>query len=358
VQGDSNGLSEMSIYAVSKDGSVQSAHYSAQDVVDSWRPKGRYALIVPGSETQEGRGAIAQVYVAISHPKMISSISLIQLASTKVMDEQQLPLSVMFALLCGMSIMPFIYNAFFYGALRHSFMLWHGIVVLASTAYMFSSSGILHIAFPETTLITKFLINYWTLAIAVFASGFFLIKFVEPEKISKRVQTVVVITGLMPVIMTALVIGSGDGMDMNARNYYHASYLPYFFVIIYTIGHAVRRGSHAIRFQIAAWTPILLFGLDRVARGMDLYIGIPILDYGLYFMLVFENIVMAMGVAYRVMQLRRHHEKSLVKQTELSRLAETDGLTAIGNRRGFEKAFDKNRSKHRYDHLAILDIDL
>jgi len=204
VQGDNNGLSEVSIYAVSKDGSVQSAHYSAQQVVDSWRPKGRYALIVPGSETQEGRGAIAQVYVAISHPKVISSISLIQLASTKVMDEQQLPLSVMFALLCGMSIMPFIYNAFFYGALRHSFMLWHGIVVLASTVYMFSSSGIIHIAFPETTLMTKFLINYWTLAIAIFASGFFLIKFVEPGKISGRVQTAVLITAMMPVIVTAL----------------------------------------------------------------------------------------------------------------------------------------------------------
>jgi len=348
VQGDNNGLTEMTIYAVSKDGSVQSRHYSAQEVIDSWRPKSRYALIVPGSGTKEGRGAIAQVYVAINHPKMISSISLIQLASTKVMDGQQLPLLVMFALLCGMSIMPFMYNAFFYRALRHNFMLWHSIVVLISTVYMFSSSGIIHIAFPETTLMTKFLINYWTLAIATFASVVLLIKFVEPGKISTRVQAATLISGMIPIIITALVIGSGDGISVNARNYYHASFLPCFFVALYAMGHAARRGSHAIRFQIAAWTPILLFGFDRIARGMNLYIGIPMLDYGLYFMLVFVNIVMALGVAHRVMQLRRHHEKSLVKQTELALLAETDGLTTIGNRRGFEKAFDKNHIGHRF----------
>lgn len=357
LQGDNNGLTEMAIYAVSKDGSVRSKRYSSQEVTDSWRPKGRYALIVPGSETLAGRGNIQTVYVAITDPKVISSISLMQLAPTKEMDAQQLPLSAMFALLCGLTIMPFFYNAFFYGALRYSFMLWHSVMVVASTVYTFSSSGIIFIAFPETTLTTKFLLNYWTLAIAVFASGHFLIRFVEPGKITKNLANIIMITAAIPVVVTAIVFRIDGGYDMNGRNYYHAAYLPYFLTVLYTMVHALKRGSYAIRFQIFAWLPILFFGFDRVARGMDLYIGIPILDYGLYFMLVFETIILAIGVAHRIMQLRRHHEISLVKQVELTLLAETDGLTAIGNRRGFEKAFDEHRDNSGCYHLAILDID-
>ena len=357
VQGDNNGLTTMQVHAVLDDGTVLSSHFSEQEVIDSWRPKGQYGLPVPGTENPDLRSRISNIYIAIENPKVVSSISLIKLASKKKWDGLKLPLSIMFAVLCGMAIMPLIYNAFFYGALRYDFMLWHSVMISATVAYTISSSGLIFIAFPETDLTTKMLFNYWTLAIAVAASGFFLIRFVEQGKIARWLQVAIFATVLLPVTVTAIVLRIDEGYSMDARTYYHASFLPAFFIVLYTMGHALRRGSKAIWFQIAGWSPIVVFGLDRVARGMDLYIGWPELDYGLYFALIAETIILALGVAYRILRLRQKHENTLRKQVELTLLADTDGLTMMNNRRAFEREFRRNQQDHRFSHLAIIDID-
>jgi len=357
VQGDSNGLTTMQVHAVLDDGTILSSIFPEQAVADSWRPKGQYGLPVPGTEYQEIRSRIQQVYLAIDNPKVVSSISLIQLASKARWDNLTLPLSIMFAALCGMAIMPLLYNVFFYGALRYSFMLWHSLMISATVVYTFSSSGLIFIAFPDISLTTKMLLNYWTLAIGVGAGGFFLVRFVEPGKIAPWLQALITTFAMLPVFVTLLVFRIDEGYSMDARNYYHASFLPIFFIVLYAMGHALRRGSTAIWFQIAGWTPIIMFGLDRVARGMDLYIGWPILDYGLYFTLVLETIILALGVANRILRLRQRHELSMRKQVELTLLADTDGLTMMHNRRSFEREFRENQHQYRYSHLAIFDID-
>jgi len=357
VQGDNNGLTTMQVHALLDDGTILSSEFSERAVVDSWRPKGHYGLSIPGTDNPEMRSRIQNVYIAIDDPKVVSSISLIQLASKQKWDALKLPLSIMFAVLCGMAIMPLVYNAFFYGAMRYDFMLWHSLMIGATVAYTFSSSGLMFIFFPEASLITKMLLNYWTLAIGVGAGGFFLLRFVEPGKIAPWLQVVITATAMLPIFVTAFFMQIDDGYNMDARNYYHASFLPVFFVVLYAMGHALRRGSKAIWFQIAGWTPIIIFSFDRVARGMDLYIGWPILDYGLYFVLVMETIILALGVANRILRLRQRHEHILRQQVELTLLADTDGLTMMNNRRAFEREYRRNQSEHRYSHLAIFDID-
>ena len=357
VQGDSNGLTTMQVHAVLDDGAILSSYFSERAVIDSWRPKGRYGLTIPGTEDPGTRSRIQQVYVSIDKPKVVSSISLMELASKAKWDALKLPLSIMFAVLCGMTIMPFVYNAFFYAALRYDFMLWHSLMICATVVYTISSSGLIFIAFPDVSLTIKMLINYWTLAIGIAASGFFIIRFVEEGKIERWLKAAIYVTALLPVVVTGFFLKFDEGYSMDARNYYHASFVPVFLVIIYTMGHALRRGSNAIWFQIAGWTPIIAFGIDRVARGMDLYIGWPVLDYGLYFTLVIETIILALGVAYRILRLRQRHETTLRKQVELTLLADTDGLTMMNNRRAFEREFERNQHEHRFSHLAIIDID-
>ena len=357
VQADSNGLTTMQVHAVLDDGTILSSTFSERAVAERWRPKGAVGLPIPGSENRNIRSRIENIYVAMDHPKVASSISLIQLSSKKKWDDLTLPLSIMFAVLCGMAFMPLIYNAFFYGSMRYNFMLWHSLMIGATVCYTFSSSGLIFIFFPEASLTTKMLLNYWSLAVGVGAGGFFLLRFVEPGKIAPWLQWLITVTAMLPVFVTASVMQIDDGYSMEARNYYHASFLPVFFVVLYAMGHALRRGSRAIWFQIAGWTPIILFSLDRVARGMDLYIGWTILDYGLYFVLVLETIILALGVANRILRLRQKHEHILRQQVELTLLADTDGLTMLHNRRSFEREFERTRREHRYSHLAIIDID-
>lgn len=357
VQGDNNGLSTMAIFSVLDDGTIYSHHYSAQQVRDFWRPKGLYGLPVPQSDNISVRNRIRTVYLAIDNPSPLSSVSMLKLRSSAEWDELMLPISVIFALLCGMTVMPLFYNLFFYGALRYRFMLWQSVTVIGIVAYTVGSSGLIFVAFPSFTLFGKMMLNYWSLAISVAASGFFLISFLEQGTVSKSVSRLIIAASLLPLAMLAAIISFDLGRNMTGRHFYHAAFLPYALIIIFTMFHAARRGSRAIWFQIAAWAPILILTLDRVARGMDLYVGITALDYGLYFALVIESIILAFGVAQRILHLRLTHETALRKQVELRILAETDGLTMIGNRRAFEAAFAENITNRTADHLAIIDID-
>lgn len=357
VQGDSNGLTTMQVHAVLDDGTILSSNFSEQEVIDSWRPKGQYGLAIPGTENPDTRSRIRNIYLAIDEPKLVSSLLLLKLASQKKSDELKLPLAIMFAVLCGMIVMPLIYNLFFYGALRYSFMLWHSVMICATVTYTFSSSGLIFIVFPETGLISKMLLNYWSLAIGIAASGVFLVRFVEQGKIASWLQGAIFVAALIPLAVVAIVLPVDQGYSITARAYYNASFIPVFLIVLYTMVHALRRGSKAIWFQIAGWTPIVIFGLDRVARGMELYVGWPVLDYGLYFVLVSETIILALGVAYRILRLRQQHEDTLRKQVELTLLADTDGLTLMNNRRSFEREFQRNQHDYRFGHLAIFDID-
>jgi hypothetical protein len=255
VQGDNNGLTTMQVHALLDDGTLLSTNYSAREVAKHWRSKGSYGRPVPGTDKPELRQRIRTVYLAIDQPKVVSSISLIQLASKQKWDEMTLPLSIMFAALCGMAIMPLIYNAFFFGAMRYNFMLWHSLMIGATVCYTFSSSGLIFLFFPETSLITKMLLNYWSLAIGVGAGGFFLLRFVEPGKIASWLQVLITATAMLPIFVTASFMQMDGGYSMDARNYYHASFLPIFFVVLYAMGHALRRGSRAIWFQIARLDP-------------------------------------------------------------------------------------------------------
>ena len=132
VQGDNNGLTTMQVHAQLDDGRILSSDFSKRQVAKHWRSKGSFGLPVPGTDNAALRDRIQTVYIAIDHPKVASSISLMQLASKERWDAMTLPLSIMFALLCGMAIMPLIYNIFFYAAMRYNFMLWHSVMISAT----------------------------------------------------------------------------------------------------------------------------------------------------------------------------------------------------------------------------------
>lgn len=360
VQGNNNGLTTMEVHSRLYDGSILSSRFSERETARNWRSIDSYGLSIPGSDSPEIRSKIEEVYIAIDNPKVIGSILRTQLVSKQYWDDLTLKTSMMFGILCGMMIMPLFYNVFFYGALRYNFMPWHSLMIAGGVMYTFSTSGLILLAFPETSLTTKFLLNHWSLAIAIAGSGFFLVRFIEPGKIAPWLKSMILVSALLPTIVLSLIFLIGGGFSIDAPNYYHyyhAAFLPHLAILVYTMGHAFRRGSKAIWFHIAAWVPITLFGLDRIARGMDLYIGIPALDYGLYFIMVFETLILALGVAFRIMQLRYQHENSLREQVELKLLAGTDGLTSLANRRAFEKEFADNQIDRRYSTLALLDID-
>jgi len=353
VQSDAFPLDAVSIFAVYQEGTILSKRFSAKDVASHWRPENRFGLPIPAHQAAD----LQAVYVAVDRPWMATSISQMEIKLSAQAEAATIPLAAMFSLLLGMMIIPVLYNVFFYGALRNSFLLWHAAMVLCTTVFTFSSSGLVFLVFPQTTLYGKLVLNYGSLAMALLASCFFIRDYVERNMLSKTMRHLLAVCALFLLFSTAYVLIRSDNLRLVGSVYYHAAVLPVLLATVAAMAQAAWRGSRAIWFQIFGWLPIFIFGFDRVARGTGLYEGFAILDYGLYFGLVMETMVIALGVADRIMTLRKNHRRSLKQQARLSRLAETDGLTSLPNRRGFENIFARNTALREFGRIALLDID-
>ncbi|MEZ5710542.1 MAG: diguanylate cyclase [Blastomonas sp.] len=354
LRGDNLYLEGAEVHAVYADGSSRSVRYTMEQIRDGSRPKGVYALPIPQSESGS---PLQRVYAGFDRPWSATTAKLMHIASTSEGDARQLPVMVMFGVLFGFAVLPLLYNFFFFAALRYRFLVWHSLMVVATAAYTFSSSGMLFLVFPEAGLGVRHALNYWTLALGVSAGAVFLIHYLEEGMIGRRLTVALVVTALLPVMVTATVLHTGDWARFVGRTWYHASFLPAFAVSLAAILTAWRRGSRAVRFQMLGWLPIILVALERIARGLDLYQGFAIMDYALYFVLVFDSSIVALGVADRVLRLRESHDESSKRADRMARLAETDGLTGLANRRGFDRIFEESQRKRSHDELAIVDID-
>lgn len=116
---------------------------------------------------------------------------------------------------------------------------------------------------------------------------------------------------------------------------------------------AWRKGSRHAAYFLAAWVPLMVFG---TWRAVQISLGMPVedwLDYGYPFVLGYASVVMALGLADRMLTFRR--ERDTAKEH-----AERDALTGVLNRGGIEYRLDWAILERRREHipLSLLFIDL
>ncbi|NQX96159.1 MAG: diguanylate cyclase, partial [Erythrobacter sp.] len=139
------------------------------------------------------------------------------------------------------------------------------------------------------------------------------------------------------------------------RGYFYA-FLPVIFVITAGVIEALWRGSRSARFVALAWTPIILASIDRLLRGMGVYVGPSSFDLTMYLATGMEVIVMSLAIADRFLAIRRERDAAVTKAQMLEQLSTRDALTGLLNRRGLEARFDE-LIKQGFDTFALIDLD-
>ncbi|MCJ2047363.1 GGDEF domain-containing protein [Methylobacterium sp. J-078] len=119
------------------------------------------------------------------------------------------------------------------------------------------------------------------------------------------------------------------------------------------LAQAIRRGSRTACLQAAAWTGVLT--VCGISLFHDIVLGRPfgLFLYALFTALAIEMLLSTVEAGDRFMRLKREHDEARTLATVLDRMARTDPLTGLYNRRGLEAQFVQHRPKA----LAILDID-
>lgn len=257
-----------------------------------------------------------------------------------------------FSMLFGMLLVSMAYSLVMAVALRHIVTLYHAAMTGLIALYTLSSSALIFALYPDTSLVTRTMISFVTMPLSFALFAPFCLSFLEPDALSPFARKSAY-AGAAIMVMIALVVPLfGFSYPIEARHFYHLAFTPAFLIYGIVIVSAFRRGSKAVKFIAAAWTLPVLAGIDRVLRGMDLYASDFAADYAFFIAIACESMIIAIGVAWRITDVRRQRDRALAQEIELNLMAWTDALTGLPNRRAFDQ-----RNWRNGDYFAILDFD-
>jgi diguanylate cyclase (GGDEF)-like protein len=193
-------------------------------------------------------------------------------------------------------------------------------------------------------------------AVGTGLSALFLAAFLEEGAQSPLMRRITMILGYWMLIVPsfcALQWHATQGWD---DQLYFYSCIPAILVVMLALAEALWRGSRSARFIAVAWAPIILASIERLMRGLGVYVGPSGLDQAMYVATGLEVIVISLAIADRFLAIRRERDEALIEAQMLEQLSVRDPLTGLLNRRGLASQFDE--FTHRgFDTFALIDLD-
>ena len=124
-------------------------------------------------------------------------------------------------------------------------------------------------------------------------------------------------------------------------------------VTLATLVVAWTRGQRHAAYVLIAWVPLLVFTMTRAFRFSGGERPEPWLEYGLPWVLAFTAVVLALGLADRMLTFRRERDSAKAH-------AERDALTGVLNRGAIEHRLDWALIERQREHIpvSLLFIDL
>jgi diguanylate cyclase (GGDEF)-like protein len=251
----------------------------------------------------------------------------------------------------GFLLLSAAYNIAFFSILRERFLLWQTARVLILIGLTISMSSLPLGSWLAADGMPRQIVINVLFDSTIAMLGLFLRAVLEPGMIDRRIDRLLLWQPLAIAATTpAMMLGHCPPLYMALRD---AVLVGVLVLLCASLAQAVGRGSRAARFQTAAWFCVLLVGL--ISLYHDIVLGRPfaLLLYALFSALAVEMLVTSIGIGDRFMRLKRHHDTMSMQAIALERVAYTDAMTGLENRRSLERQF----IAHRPRAIAIVDID-
>lgn len=298
---------------------------------------------------------IRQIVVAIDRP-WVDALAFGARLTTNITDIEW-PLTTVLAvtMIIGVLLVPLMFDLAFFRILRSRFLLWHSVVVIGMIVQTTITTGLVVAAFPMRAEWLPFLYPM-SLAISVAAAAMFAADFFEEGKITPRTKFLLRLTGGFILLFSTIYALKPPGTRSFAAELYYASFIPVIAILAYAMLQAIRSGSRAAWFQLAAWMPLFLIGAFRIFS--NLIPGLSQLDTLIPFTIAIalEALITSLGVADRFMIIRQERDRAETRATIMASLSLKDPLTDLANRRAIETDFAALRASG-FNVFAVLDID-
>ncbi len=344
---DANAFDRLEVTVEMADGTYRASIYDSKALASNWSVGTSFSVPLYGA-TDTPVALYARFDGLISH----LPVSRAEIKPQALDQQEKLYGMALFAFFIGMALIVFIYSVGLYVALRAPFALYHALSVLFLTIYTLSSSSLLLMFWSGFELWDRTAISHASLAISIIPMTPFFAEFIGRQNVTPLMRRMFLVT---PAALIVGIIGYLVGTSINphlARQIYFASYLPAIVTFVLVCVETRQHDARGLRQLLLAWIVPVVVAVERVARGFELYSRPSEWDYTFYFAMGYEMIVMTGVITWRISQIRRERDRALAQEGELTRLAETDELTGLPNRRAFEM-----RHWRKGDFLAIVDAD-
>jgi diguanylate cyclase (GGDEF)-like protein len=263
-------------------------------------------------------------------------------------------LVALYAGFLGLVLALIVYNLSLWAALRHRFQLHYCYMVTAITGYVFTSSGAVMLLFPALANNDRLRFNYILLTLSAVTAMRFVRAFFEERVLPgwlRRTLDVVCTFALVSAIAFAVLAPIEIWV---LDRFYFGSLSLVLLLVFAVLFYARRNRSRYFWMFTIAWIAPIMTSVARSLHGFGLIPYSFWLDNGNLIALAIEALLSSILITVRLRELSRERDTALEGEQSALRLAGSDPLTGLLNRRAFlEKAIGREGGFR----LMLLDID-
>lgn len=295
------------------------------------------------------------VIVRIDHPRHEGALSDARLEARPGDTPASLRHELLIALLCGLLCMPLLFNFAIFRVLRERFLLWHVLSTGCMLLHTLVTSGLIN-RFATLTIGQLSILSTTSVGCGIMAASLFSADLIEPGKMDPIHRRLLRSVALWIPPWTLFYLFAGGPFRAISAPLYLASFLPVMVLFVCAMRIAKRRGSRAVNYQIAAWTPVMLTALVRILSSLGATDAPIEALVAQHYALGMEVIITSLGVFDRLLAIRRQRDLAVADLRIVEDRAERDPLTGLLNRRAIERRFaDLHAAGFRA--MAVIDLD-
>ncbi|MCB2066452.1 MAG: diguanylate cyclase [Erythrobacter sp.] len=345
-----NVFAGLTLHAVDANGTIRSRHYDFADMQPSWLESTVMAHL---PEITRDTVLVVAEFDQLTHPRSIAHNFLAEddPGDTREGRDALIPL----AILCGLLMMPLVFDVAFYWVLRKTFLIWHGVQVVALLLTMTLFSGLSRLVWDLPAHVVSTM-NTLLTGISVACVLLFARSIIEQDALHPWLRRALVWVAAWSAALSVLHAAFPFVLREHQMDLYYVGFMPCLLLIPAVLVDALRRGSRAARYQVVAWMPLVITGMVRQVSMFSPLLAPTDALWMFYIACVFEVTATAVGVADRFMIIKRERDLARAQRSALQQLATHDPLTGLLNRRAIDEQFcDLHRSG--YETFALIDLD-
>lgn len=269
-------------------------------------------------------------------------------------ERDTLTLAAIYSGFAGLCVALIVYNLALWKALRHRFQLAYCAMLLCLLFYAVSSSGALAWLLPDIANNQRLTINYVMLAWTAAAALAFSRSFFEARvflgwvgRLTELAMIFMVGLGVLFLLFAPLHVRAFDIL-------FSLSFAALVGIALPILWRAWRRRSNYLWLFALTWASPLAMVVARVATSFGLLPWRYWIDNSTIGAMATEALLTSLAVAYRIRLLSIERDTAVSQEISTRRLAETDPLTGLLNRRAF---LDQAIGRPLDQQLLILDVD-